>query len=489
MKARRESLGDHVTPIAKKVKKEEKKKNGEKDGKKSCSECRRLKAKCDRVFPCSNCRRRGCALVCPDGDLSCMQGKRLVLASTEQLHERIAQLEAALFQAHSALSTKSHPLLAPQYLDGGFADPNLSPPREEVVYTPPAHVHTTETHPISPKGAASTTSASSYALVTPELTANSVTQLGLLGEKEHGPTQSRMAVESLLLSHATAAPEGKREDEWAGENAAPAMIVGNVGSGQDIEEISERHTVLELLTDIRRILPSREETARRAAHFWQSSGWFQNILKQEEFDAIYEPAVYAPTQINKITPHKLACVLMVLCLDTYFDISTETVNPAVAEYWQGVQKCFDTRFGWSASLPGVQALALVVFFVGFGWRGVRTSNFFWLRLMTSQALQLGLHRDPHPSLPAEEREFRRRVFHEMYTIDCLVSINHGQRTAITLETIETQFPEKVSMQARVKYDYMRHVKNAVINIGCLPDSAPASWEEICTVQERMSTAS
>lgn len=27
-----------------------------KDGRKSCSECRRLKAKCDRVFPCSNCQ-------------------------------------------------------------------------------------------------------------------------------------------------------------------------------------------------------------------------------------------------------------------------------------------------------------------------------------------------------------------------------------------------------------------------------------------------
>lgn len=61
-----------------------------KDLRKSCAECRRLKAKCDRVFPCSNCRRRGCALVCPDGDLSCMQGKRLVLASTEQLHDRVS---------------------------------------------------------------------------------------------------------------------------------------------------------------------------------------------------------------------------------------------------------------------------------------------------------------------------------------------------------------------------------------------------------------
>ena len=40
---------------AKKTKKDETKK-ADKDNKKSCSECRRLKAKCDRVFPCSNCK-------------------------------------------------------------------------------------------------------------------------------------------------------------------------------------------------------------------------------------------------------------------------------------------------------------------------------------------------------------------------------------------------------------------------------------------------
>lgn len=101
LKARRQSTS------LKKVKKEDDK--FVRDGRKSCSECRRLKARCDRVFPCSNCtlgmirlqqpsgllfdsgRRRGCALVCPDGDLSCMQGKRLVLASTEQLHDRVCR--------------------------------------------------------------------------------------------------------------------------------------------------------------------------------------------------------------------------------------------------------------------------------------------------------------------------------------------------------------------------------------------------------------
>lgn len=39
----------------KKEKESQVKKRGE-GLKKSCAECRRLKAKCDRVFPCSNCK-------------------------------------------------------------------------------------------------------------------------------------------------------------------------------------------------------------------------------------------------------------------------------------------------------------------------------------------------------------------------------------------------------------------------------------------------
>lgn len=169
-------------------------------------------------------------MVCPDGDLSCMQGKRLVLASTEQLHERvrfpfhhkwladgkIAQLEAALSQAHSKSAQSSHPLLAPQYLDGGFASqpalamddtlqslkPSLSPPGD---LKPNGHDDN-----VSPIGRSS---ASSFTILTPKMSA------------ERSSPNTRMAVESLLLDGDKATAEGRREEEWVGENAAPALIV------------------------------------------------------------------------------------------------------------------------------------------------------------------------------------------------------------------------------------------------------------------------
>lgn len=69
-----------------------------------------------------------------------------------------------------------------------------------------------------------------------------------------------------------------------------------------------------------------------------------------------------------------------------------------------------------------------------------------------------------------EQTFRRRVFHEAYTLDCLMSINHGQRTAIPHDSIEATYPDDNMPLCKLKYMYMGHVKRQVIEIGCAPES-------------------
>lgn len=406
-------------------------------------------------------------MVCPDGDLSCMNGKRLVLASTKQLHERIQQLEAALLQAHRSTTSSTHPLLAPEYLDGGFASfPNANADNkgEETKSSKSPKSPLPEGSPI-------------HAMSTPSFTVATP----LSSAPANLPPSRRIAVQSLL-TEASSAPEGKREDEWAGENAAPAMIIGTGHAHSQppssIEDLNQRHLVFERLKRIIKVLPSSEVTAQKAERFWETSQWYQTILQREEFESIYFPAVYSPTPANPLSPHKLAVVLMVLTLEAYLDLEQDEDAPLVATYWDAVQACFDTRFGWAASIAGTQALALCTLFVGFGWRGTKASNFYWLRQMTSSALQLGLHRDPHPSFPAEEREFRRRVWHEVYVIDCLICLNHGQRASIQVEYIETAYPKGVSPLAYKKYDFIRLVKSRVIEVGSLPDSAPAGWDRV-----------
>ncbi|KAE9406550.1 hypothetical protein BT96DRAFT_875520 [Gymnopus androsaceus JB14] len=90
----------------------------------SCAECRRLKLKCDKTVPCSSCKRRGCSSICPNGVLITGQGTRFVLADTEKLHEKIAQMSDRIRQLEDALTilhsttgaTEPHPLLDRDYL-------------------------------------------------------------------------------------------------------------------------------------------------------------------------------------------------------------------------------------------------------------------------------------------------------------------------------------------------------------------------------------
>lgn len=51
-----------------------------------------------------------------------------------------------------------------------------------------------------------------------------------------------------------------------------------------------------------------------------------------------------------------------------------------------------------------------------------------------------------------------------------MSINHGQRTAIPNESVETKYPEDNMPRCRLKYQYMVNVKSRVIEIGCVAES-------------------
>jgi len=79
-------------------------------------------------------------------------------------------------------------------------------------------------------------------------------------------------------------------------------------------------------------------------------------------------------------------------------------------------------------------------------------------------------------------------------MDALLSINHGQKPAIYFDTVETIEPTdaceiqktkfrvslllSLSCRDLLTFQYMREVKLPVLDVGCRPDSAPASQEHL-----------
>ncbi|KAL0954268.1 hypothetical protein HGRIS_005396 [Hohenbuehelia grisea] len=102
-------------------------------GELSCAECRRLKLRCDKKVPCGSCVRRGCESICPCGILSAGQGTRFILADTEQLHHKIAemshrirQLEDGLAILQATVSSERHPLLSDELIKIKFGAETLT---------------------------------------------------------------------------------------------------------------------------------------------------------------------------------------------------------------------------------------------------------------------------------------------------------------------------------------------------------------------------
>ncbi|KAL5484767.1 hypothetical protein ACEPAI_7409 [Sanghuangporus weigelae] len=98
----------------------------------SCAECRRLKLKCDRVFPCRACVRRGCQGICPNGSLVSGKGTRYVLANTERLHKKISAMSERILELEEALQTlyEEHRICLLRSRHGGHGDSGkyLRPP-------------------------------------------------------------------------------------------------------------------------------------------------------------------------------------------------------------------------------------------------------------------------------------------------------------------------------------------------------------------------
>ena len=142
--------------------------------------------------------------------------------------------------AHCQTSSSQHPLLAPEHLDGGFANSNSPEQSKQSVSPAPPLTQTPSNYSTDQTRVASETSPKDLMTAS---TGTPIDAVGMTsyGTKEHdttkehettkaewpperGGSRGRMSVECLLADD-VAAPEGKTGDQWVGVNAAPALIV------------------------------------------------------------------------------------------------------------------------------------------------------------------------------------------------------------------------------------------------------------------------
>ncbi|KIP01519.1 hypothetical protein PHLGIDRAFT_32525 [Phlebiopsis gigantea 11061_1 CR5-6] len=402
----------------------------------SCAECRRLKLKCDKKVPCGSCVRRGCTTICPNGSLSAGQGTRFVLADTEQLHrkiaemsERIRQLEDALAIFQAGISSERHSLLRDELLTIKFGP--------EVRRT-----------------------------VDDEYTRNALSQsidaLGTLTIGEHGETKyiGRSGGSEVQANPCT----GDGFPCLPPEVEDLEMEVPDLSS--DLEALSftfpfalstDAHdTIMNKLES--HLPPQPRAWALCETYLEQFTWWFRPIKRDELINEILMPiykTVADPTkfayhrktdQESSRCPHLLATLFFVLAVGALVDLTLPACSAEAEKYYRLGRTALSLRSVFdSPELETVQAVGLMA-----GYHSLCTFRYTlesaWalggLASKLAQSVRLiYVYRDS-AQWKLEDRivQRRRNLFWELFIFEIMHCLALGRPPSIALKHIDCEIP-------------------------------------------------
>ncbi|KAG6889814.1 hypothetical protein C0992_003929 [Termitomyces sp. T32_za158] len=394
----------------------------EKNRRLSCKECRRLKLRCDRVFPCQSCVKRGCGSLCPEGALTSGRGSRFILANTEQLHEkigvlsdRVRQLEDALQTLQATHSPHPHPLLTSDLLQIKTSQDLYITTQAQAQHFPSEQQDSASDH------LADFTNALS-------LSALASTQ------PPYAPATN---------SHLTSGSDSNSNGGEVTSSSNPPDVP------PDILQLSSTFPFpwsidLRIRKRIREALPPRHEAlaiceAARNNALWQyhldaSETFLQNLLHH-----CYSVA------IEDLSPRRLALLLMILSIGCLVDLS-RPLGSLYGEAYHHLARAAVCEIPLMEE-PDFDVLHCLFFMIW--WHLIFSDNkkaigYAWnlMGFVAKLAQGLGLHRDSLRlrGIP-EEDEKRRAVFWELLNLDARMSLSLGRPPSICLRHVDTKPPE------------------------------------------------
>ncbi|KAI0640171.1 fungal-specific transcription factor domain-containing protein [Trametes polyzona] len=391
----------------------------------SCAECRRLKLRCDRKVPCETCMKRGCAALCPDGQLiTGGKGTRQAVADVEELKKKIEQLkkrsatlEDALRSIQAAVSDEPHPLLregengsssssanspASQTNGSPIEGPSLSADEEEV------------------------------------LDAFGTLTLGLRGETRFFGQTSR----SEYLIHA---PERLSVNEVPLPRLSKAMV-DEANKELDVPLVS-CPIAMELMT----YLPPLSQACQLCETFLEFGkfAWYP-LPRKYIFDDILSVVYHSPKEsgsCNVATLHSMSLLWMIYALATLFDPNTPPYAVEAYEYYLLAR--VSLRFAPPAHDTTLTAIQTMIYMTQYlelsDCEPAHTgSHKAWMQI--GQAVKLGHSIGLHVSstrwrLGEDAALKRNQVFWQLFSQDIWLSFGFGRPPSINLDFVDCEIPK------------------------------------------------
>ncbi|KZV82711.1 hypothetical protein EXIGLDRAFT_843477 [Exidia glandulosa HHB12029] len=418
----------------------------------SCAECRRLKLKCDRVWPCGPCQRRGCSAICPDGSLIPGKSNRFILADTKQLHERIEELSNRIRELEDALkashagngSSSPHPLLRDELL-------HLKAPLQTSLELNDASKWAA---PGGGSGGAQEPDAGDKVLGTLTIEPTSGTSsffgrssssVNLLQNDEDEQPPVTDEVLGFPFTLPIADPEQARtnlidslpdvQTAWSLVEAffAHAAWMHDAVPRQQIDDI-----FLTLYEDDPQGIPMQLQQRRHQRRLSSNSATYHQSptsINQQFGDVFTDEATGT---------HDIALFYVVLAVGVLVSPAHRPFAPEAERYHSLSRAALALEGGVmdEIGLTGIQTLVLMCFYLSLSDRKNAPAN-SWAVLGLSAKLSqsIGLHRDSGKwNLDPPETQRRRTVFWELFTIDQLQSLGFGRPPSFALSHVDCEQP-------------------------------------------------
>lgn len=398
----------------------------------SCAECRRLKLRCDRAIPCGSCVKRGCGAICPDGSLTTGQGNRFVLASTQELHEKISELcqrvrdlEDALRHSHSLVSTDRHSLLADDLLQ--IKSPlQREPPSNRNMPRCETKEEEQNGEVVDAFGSLSI-NASGGAKYFGSI-ANSWYFLQNEANEDHETDADRLAALQTVLP----------PDILARSGAFP--ILPSSHASIHVENVRLRTLFW--------YLPEHAKAQEICQTYYRLGAWMYNPISQQCFYEDIYPQFYTPNagppSDDPLLSHKMSLVFMVLAIGTLMDVHQPAYNVEAEKYHQLARAAlFQSSLFEDPTINAVQALFLMTFYLFMSDRHGSNSGARWaiMGIAIKVAQSIGLHRDPSRwGVDQKETLRRRELFWELYTYDSWQCLTFGRPVSFYMAHMDCKLP-------------------------------------------------
>ncbi|GAA5970294.1 hypothetical protein JCM21900_001034 [Sporobolomyces salmonicolor] len=401
----------------------------------SCQECRRLKLKCDREWPCSACRKRGCADICPTG-VSKPPGRAVrVQAEMHAMVRRIDDLEKMV-----------------RDLGGGDQIP---PPLQLEIATRRATSFSkeleAEIEDASAEGSSETTP------MEDEDEERGAAEEG----RNTRPEEDKL--KSLLVGVGSLSIADSGRTRFLGTSAGPAYYFeddGGLDSG-DAETVDEdaystdqitRYPYIQLgqgypkaseIERLRNFLPTMQEAKRLSENYWNFLAFQFTPIEETVYWSDYWTSAWTP---NDSAGTKLAAVFMILSLGSLFDPSApSTPNSTAHHYFVLAHTTLSAaRFLANNTLAAVQTLQLSSAYLlcQHDLREGGETLFPWLGVILRMLVTQGLHRDgSNFGLSGAELNTRRRVFYDAITLERMQDFISGRPYMLHNSHFDTKMPD------------------------------------------------